>query len=100
MLNPIASAVIETAVRAAGGGAPSTRRFRRCRRDAVTLPAASGSVAANVVGGLPQVQAVTPPPPSRLFPTRDRRDVVLRLLGSPIRDVSQAQASCYASQGR
>ncbi len=59
-----------------------------------------GSVLAQVAGGLPQVQAAFPPPPSRLYPTRSQADIILRLLGDIRRQPSLQQAHYYAQQGR
>jgi hypothetical protein len=39
-------------------------------------------------------------PPSRLYPTRRRGDLIAQFLGSPVRDVSRQQAAYYAAQGR
>lgn len=39
-------------------------------------------------------------PPSRLYPSRTRRDLITQFLGSPVKDVSLPQARFYAREGR
>ncbi len=59
-----------------------------------------GAMAGSVFGGLPQVQLISPPAPSKLYPTRTRRELELRLLYDLRRNVAQAQAAYYNSQGK
>lgn len=59
-----------------------------------------GQTLSGIVQSLPPAQLLAPPPPSKLYPKRSRRDVLFSQLGIPIKNVDPAVAALQASQGR
>lgn len=58
-----------------------------------------GETATGVARQLPEVRIGTNPP-SRLYPTRTRQELLEQFFGSPVRTVSRQQAAYYHAQGK